>query len=423
MKTILSIDNLIDLFREKSYLLEMGAGKLAKRYNTTPEIIKAIKETVREGASKTTKSTNNMLKNKATNIIDEKEESNYRVEVEESNDKKTEVYKTTEKIVTLEDFVNYFKPDLTVWNIKRWRQNYWAGFTQVRVEYERKTEQELVKESFEEFLSTYKPSSNPILKNKKASNNPNGLLIFNKQDAHLNKYDIEGDNDIYERFRKIDEKFYKLITKAANNTNLEKIVYVVGSDAFNSEFTGTTTKGTPQTNIGNYQETFEQICQHEVNCIDLFLNYAETVELIYVSGNHDEYVGWNMVKWLQAYYRNDKRLVVDASPSYRKYIKYSNSAILFNHGDALKAEKLASLFPVEYKKEWSSCDNFYIFTGDKHHTLSKDLNGIEYFQLPAFSTSKSNWDDKNGHTGSKSKAVAFVIEENEGVSDIIPSQF
>jgi lipoprotein-anchoring transpeptidase ErfK/SrfK len=419
MKKILSIDNLIDLFKEKSYLLEMGAGKLAKRYNTTPDVIKAIKETVRKETVNTT-NINNMSKYKATKNI---EDLNYRVEVEESDNKKIEVYKTNEKIVTLEDFVNYFKPDLSIWNIKRWRQNYWAGFTQVRVEYERKTKEEEVKEDFLEFLTTYKPHNNPILKSKNISDNPNGLLIFNKQDAHLNKYDIGGDNDIHDRFSKIDEKFYKIIRKAANNTNLEKIVYVIGSDAFNSEFTGTTTKGTPQLNIGNYQETFEQICQHEVNCIDLFLNYSEEVNVVYVSGNHDEYVGWNMVKWLEAYYRKDTRVKFDTSPSYRKYVKYSNTAMLFNHGDALKAEKLASLFPVEYKQEWSSCDNFYIFTGDKHHTLSKDLNGIEYFQLPAFSYTKSNWDDKNGHVGSKSKAVAFVIEENEGISDIIPSQF
>lgn len=41
-------DNLIDLFLEKRYLLDMGAGSLSKRYKTTIENIKEIKKNVRK---------------------------------------------------------------------------------------------------------------------------------------------------------------------------------------------------------------------------------------------------------------------------------------------------------------------------------------------------------------------------------------
>ncbi len=92
---------------------------------------------------------------------------------------------------------------------------------------------------------------------------------------------------------------------------------------------------------------------------------------------------------------------------------------MFNHGDAIKPEKLASIFPMEFKNKWSLCDNFYIFTGDKHHELSKDFMGIKFYQLPALSRAKSSWDDKQGHTCSKAELTAFVIDQSDGMTDII----
>ena len=137
-----------------------------------------------------------------------------------------------------------------------------------------------------------------------------------------------------------------------------------------------------------------------------------------MAGNHDEYVGWHLASWLQTYYRNQHRVIFDISPKYRKYLSYGKSAMMFNHGDAIKPAKLANLFPMEYKEEWSRHDNFYIFTGDKHHELSLDFNGIKFYQLPAFSSAKSSWDDKNGYTVSKSEVTGFLIDVRDGMTNI-----
>ncbi len=139
---------------------------------------------------------------------------------------------------------------------------------------------------------------------------------------------------------------------------------------------------------------------------------------MYVAGNHDEFVGWHMVNWLQTYFRNTDRLTIDDSPKYRKYVSYGNSALMFNHGDAIKPAKLAGLFPIEYRDQWSFHHNFYIFTGDKHHEVSHDFNGIKFYQIPAFSNAKSLWDDKNGHTMSKGEVTAFLIDQAEGMTNI-----
>ena len=209
-----------------------------------------------------------------------------------------------------------------------------------------------------------------------------------------------------------------IANQATLSNNLDQITYILGSDEFNSEFTGMTTKGTPQTNTHTYQTSFEYICGHEVLMITMLLQYAENVNVVYVAGNHDEFVGWHMVNWLQTYFRNTERLTFDCSPKYRKYISYGGSALMFNHGDAIKPAKLAALFPIEYREGWSFHNNFYIFTGDKHHEVSHDFNGIKFYQIPAFSNAKSLWDDKNGHTMSKAEVTGFLIEQGSGMTNI-----
>jgi hypothetical protein len=219
-------------------------------------------------------------------------------------------------------------------------------------------------------------------------------LVINKQDAHYNKVDIHGQNDIEDRFKMVLDRIKTIVYQAEISNQLEEIVYVIGSDEFNSEFTSTTTKGTPQDNILSYHESFKRICDHEIDVIDNLLETGANVCVIYVPGNHDEYVGWHLINWLSIYYRNYNEITFDVESSYRKYYSFGKTAIMFNHGDAIKPAKLASIFPIEFKQEWSDHDHFYIFTGDKHHELSQDFGGIKFYQIPAFSTAKSRWDDK-----------------------------
>ncbi len=283
----------------------------------------------------------------------------------------------------------------------------------------KKTEENIYQESFIDFLKNYtpnKPSVQAPIRREFFENDV--CLVINKQDAHYNKFDVDGDNSIADRFRRVDLKLTTIINQAAIAGYLAKSIYIIGSDEFNSEFTNTTTKGTPQQNILSYHQSFEKICDHEIAVINMLLEHCKEVDVIFVAGNHDEFVGWHLASWLQTYYRNEDRVYFEISPRYRKYISYGSSAMMFNHGDALKPAKLAGLFPMEYKEDWSEHNHFYIFTGDKHHEMSLDFNGIKFYQLPAFSTAKSSWDDKNGYTISKGEITGFLIDYHDGMTNI-----
>lgn len=332
------------------------------------------------------------------------------------------VINTKEEIKSLEDLIEKCKIDTSKWEITKYVQNYWGNAEQphyqVKVWLSKKEEEQLFQDSFTDFLTSYLPASRDILPPDNLTDKPKAALVINKQDAHYNKHDVNGENNISERFARLQYRVSTILSQAILSNNLDKVIYVIGSDDFNSEFTGTTTKGTPQQNLESYHKSFKAVCEHEIEMIELLLSHSDTVEIIYVPGNHDEYVGWHMINWLQTYFRNIDRLSFDTCPKYRKYVSYGVTAMMFNHGDAIKPAKLAGIFPMEYKDQWSNHEVFYIFTGDKHHELSQDFNGIKFYQIPAFSNAKSGWDEKNGYTCSKGEVTAFLIDYLDGMTNI-----
>jgi hypothetical protein len=328
----------------------------------------------------------------------------------------------SEEVKSLDELIEKCHIDTDKWEITKYVQNFWGNggnpHWQVKAWLAKKSAEQVFQDSFVDFLASYQPVSQEVMSPKFDPERPNGMLVINKQDSHLNKWDVDGNNNVLDRLAKIMYKVEVIAAQAQLSNNLEEITYIIGSDEFNSEYTNATTKGTPQQNTHTYHTSFEYICDHEVLMITMLLQYAKHVNVVYVAGNHDEFVGWHMVNWLQTYFRNIDRLTIDSSPKYRKYVSYGNSALMFNHGDAIKPAKLAALFPIEYRDQWSFHHNFYIFTGDKHHEVSHDFNGIKFYQIPAFSNAKSLWDDKNGHTMSKGEVTAFLIDQAEGMTNI-----
>lgn len=332
-------------------------------------------------------------------------------------------YKGKKPIKTKEDLIKECNIDTKEWNIDRMICNTWGNPEnqnyQVKAWLSKIKGEQLFNSKFIDFLKTYKPSSNKISFKKRNNNLENACLIVNKQDEHLNKYDQRGQNDIEKRMANFYSKLHLVLDECSLNRNLEEIIYVIGSDEFNSEWTNMTTKGTPQENILSYEDAFEKICNYEIDIINILSEYSSSkVKIVYIQGNHDIYVGWHLAHFLKSYFSNTKGIEFDIDNIPTKCIRYSNTAMMFNHGDVIKPEKLVKIFPMEFKDEWSACDNYYIFTGDKHFEKSEDYNGIIFYQLPSLSSAKSKWDLKNGYCYSKPELSAFLIIEGIGRTNI-----
>jgi|SRR6478736_1882881 len=327
----------------------------------------------------------------------------------------------SEEIKSLDDLIRVAKIDTKKWDIEKYIQNYWGNVKdpkwQVKVTLSPKTKPREFQENFITFLESYTPSQPYIAPS--LNDNPNACLVINKQDQHHNKYDIFGDNNMQERFNKVEQCVKQTLLEATLCNNVQKVIYIIGSDEFNSEWNSMTTKGTPQTNLTTHHDSFAQVCEHEIRIINELLLFSETVDIVYIPGNHDEFVGWHLVHYLKCYYRDQPNLNFDIQPFYTKAVLYSNTIMVFNHGDDQKLEKLAQSLPFKYKEMWSQADHYYIFTGDKHHLLAKDIASIECYQIPSLSKAKSSWDSKKGHDVTKSQMFSFLIVEGNGMGNII----
>lgn len=321
---------------------------------------------------------------------------------------------------TPEEVIAHHKVDTKKWRLS----NVWAkmtpkGYLTSALFSQLKGEDKILTE-FTEFLKSYKSPHIPI---KSGGNNkgslPKGALIVNKQDFHGNKRDINGDNDIIDRFNDYKKALSKTLINANKLVSLEKIIYIVGSDEFNSEFTETTTKGTPQQNILPYNVSFNLICKHEVEIINILLEHSSNLEVVYLQGNHDEFVGFHMVSWLTAYYRNQSNLSIDMTMDCTKYRSVYDTALCINHGDVQKPERLAQNFPVQYKEGFAKASYWVILTGDKHTELSRSIGGIKFYQISSLSKASSHWDQKNGYDLGRAEMTSFLIEEGKGINYII----
>lgn len=322
---------------------------------------------------------------------------------------------------TVEELAQLHKIDLKQFKIT----NYWSKLksngkftSSVFATKIQENSREAFQDKFLAFLQDFTPSAKPSNPPFHYTHKENISLILPKQDAHFNKFSVNGDNCIKTRFIQNENSVWKMLKKAEAIYNIEEVVYIVGSDQFNSEWTSATTKGTPQENIHTYQEAFELITDHEINIIKDLLDHSERVKVVFVPGNHDQYVGWHLVNLLKVYFRKEGRISFDDATLNTKYHKYGNTAIMLNHGDAIKPKELAHIFPIGFKEQWSLCENYVIITGDKHHELALDISGIKFYQIPQLSSAVSKWDDKMGYRNNKAEMVAFVVTETNGISDI-----
>ena len=391
-----------------------GAGYLAKMYKCTREDIYEAKRIARE-------TTHADVVAGLSNHITVLEDKIVKFEEDFKSKTATLDYKGPKEVKTKEDLIRECEIDLSQWEISRMVHNAWGKEGnqnyQVKAWLVPISANTVFNDDFKEFLKTY--VAGPVIeKNNAIVDKRSVCLVLPKQDAHFNKYDINGNNNIQDRFNENFLSIKNMVSKARAVNKLNEVVYIVGSDQFNSEWTSLTTKGTPQQNILSYQEAFKVICDHEISVISHLLSEADVVKVVFIPGNHDQYVGWHLIDWLEAYMRDNTRISFDSRIDNTKYFRYGNSAIMLNHGDAMKPKDLAQRFPMGFKDEWSNCENFYIFTGDRHHELSLDINGIKFYQIPQLSNAKSGWDDKNGYICSKAEMTSFVISDDNGMTDI-----
>jgi len=297
------------------------------------------------------------------------------------------------------------------------------GYTEVQVTLERRVIdqhhaglQQTLLEAFEAASANAKPIT-PY------KHNGSGILyVPSLPDSHLGKYcwapqsGAAYDIDIARRL--LMEAVDDLLQKAAM-FKPEKILFAVGNDFYNVDsLEKCTTAGTPQDEVGTWQETFIAGKSTIVEAIARCRTLAP-VHVVIVSGNHDTQRAWYLGDTLQSYYRNTDGVTVDNEPRPRKYFEWGTVLLGLTHGNENRHERLPVIMAQERASAWAKSSYREWLLGHYHSRKQKwvaaddDQSGVSVRLMPSLCPS-DYWHTKKGFWSRRS-AEGYVYDRAKGL--------
>jgi hypothetical protein len=268
-------------------------------------------------------------------------------------------------------------------------------------------------EDFVKFLSNWKPKLESYVK---VTNNTLDKVDveLNIADFHLAKRTFEGD-DLYSKEFDYYSVVNDLISKIRANYNIRKLVFPISNDFFHTDnIQNTTTNGTPQDVTAWYDEEYEKGFDILANSINYLVTQAEEVEVVLVQGNHDRTKGFYVAHALEIFFKGYKKVKFQREHSVTKSVVLGNTFIGYHHGNSVKLENLPLVFATG--KDASNFGNAKyreIHTGDKHHYMAKEVQGVRIQQMPSLSKT-DRWHRDNNFENKIHAALALVYHPEQG---------
>lgn len=333
---------------------------------------------------------------------------------------------------SLEDVEIMYNIDKTIWFCDKFTVSNWditstkAGKTAtnyaVKATFKRRTDAINYEELVEKFIkdtNNYKPNHKSYKYNITHNSKMLEIALY---DVHFGKlaWGLETGSDYDHKIaKKIFIDIINDIILRTEHINYEKIVFVVGQDFFNFDtVSGTTTKGTATDNDLRWQKLFTSGCEALIEGIDIMQEQCP-VDVIWVKGNHDTSTSYYATAYIDAWYRNNKNVDVDVSPTPRKYYRYGNTLLGFTHGDKEK-NRLSGIMSIEKPEWWGKTKYREFHCGHFHSEIAKETSGLIIRNISSV-CSNDAWHTDLGYIGAVKKAQAFVWDYEYGLDSIINS--
>ena len=246
----------------------------------------------------------------------------------------------------------------------------------------------------EELLEAIKDNT-PIAKiEPKVVDGAEGMLEIPLFDMHFGIADLD-------YYRKTLEEILGIVS----SRHWDKIVIPFGQDLFHNDSIakGVTTKGTLIEKVDLRQAVYDAEVFY-MNIIDMAIEKANEVSVIYSQGNHDKTAGWFFARILKTRYGD----IVDDSTKERKAVWWNGCFIGITHGDKHtdNPNGLRGKFTMEFPALFATAKVREIHTGHLHNEMSKDEYGV---QVRRMSTGNKD-DDWTTDEGYKSQKRFMLFE-------------
>jgi hypothetical protein len=164
---------------------------------------------------------------------------------------------------------------------------------------------------------------------------------------------------------------------------------------------------------GRYAKVLRVGLRIATELIELALTKHQTVHWRSAIGNHNEHSAIMMNAFIEAYFRNNSRVVVHADPNIFFYHTFGKNLIGITHGHTVKMDKLGQVMASDRPKAWGNAEYRYWYTGHIHHDRRVELPGCiaESFRTLA---PKDAWHSAAGYrSGQDMKAILINKDYGE----------
>ncbi|WP_298966118.1 hypothetical protein [uncultured Roseibium sp.] len=242
------------------------------------------------------------------------------------------------------------------------------------------------------------------------------LTVYPLADFHLGMFawskETEGpDWDLKIAERVLTETFQELVERAPKS---RKAVILGLGDLMHADSHKNQTPGSG--NIMDvdtrYQKVLPKLCDIIIQCTEFVRHKHAEVEAEFKAGNHDPASTVAIRTGLDLYYRNDKHMTVNTSPSPFWWHGFGVNMLCGTHGDGAKIKDLPGIM-ASYKREmWGSSKSCHAFTGHVHHELCTEKDGTRVYSLRAPIPSDA-WHSAEGYLSGRSM-YGFHFHKDKG---------
>jgi len=235
--------------------------------------------------------------------------------------------------------------------------------------------------------------------------------ITNHSDQYLviPIFDMHFGNNTLEDY---DVSLGKILT-IMKNDNREILIIAGGDQLHNDNHRGTTSSGTVIDKV-DMTQAWEDAFDFLDIIIDKALDSAETVNVMYVPGNHDEMTGQTLFKALEKVYRDEDRLHIDSEHRMFKATLLGHNFIGASHGDKSNKNKYPMIYATSFSQLWGkeSVITREVFVGHLHHESVIDKDGLVIRQAPTRNKADQYHED-NGFNSAHKRFSVVAYDEYE----------
>ena len=328
---------------------------------------------------------------------------------------------------TKEEVMSREVDDLTDDAFQQRRQAVWEGFEKKKWHQVKEDAQKWnnLEQNFmlplQDHLSTLIPSYSVPRLNLKKPRNPFAVVTSAGELHYGGSGWVLETGEEFNRAEAEDRLVYartQMLEEVSDKGRPEKFFYAIGHDflTVDTDF-GTTTKGTPQEMDGTAAQILAEGFDLAVRDVDSLRGVAP-LEIVSIPGNHDRLLTVALLKFLQAWYRNESDVEIKFSAKSRAYASYGDTLLGFAHGDgALRPKDYMATMAKEAPGLWANTIYRAFFTGHLHSEVVRELVGGTHYQMPSL-RGKDRWHERQAYL-SEAALASYVVDRRRGVTSTL----